>query len=115
MIGRLDNTVRLLRQKLDELNLSENTIILFASDNGPHQEGGNDPYYFDSNGPLNGIKRDLYEGGIRVPMIAYWPGALSPGQVTDHISGFQDIMPTVCGLAGVASPEDGWDKLDPPC
>jgi uncharacterized sulfatase len=113
MIARLDNTVRLLRQKLDELNLSENTIILFASDNGPHQEGGNDPYYFNSNGPLKGIKRDLYEGGIRVPMIACWPGTLPPGQVTDHISGFQDIMPTVCELAGVASPKTDGISLVP--
>lgn len=104
MIGRLDNTVRLLRQKLEELGLAENTVILFASDNGPHQEGGNDPYYFDSNGERRGIKRDLYEGGIRVPMIAHWPGTLPPGQVTDHVSGFQDVMPTLCALAKVQPP-----------
>lgn len=106
MISRLDNTVRLLRQKLNALSLAENTIILFSSDNGPHQEGGNDPYYFDSNGSLKGIKRDLYEGGIRVPLIAYWPGTIYPGQVTDHISGFQDVMPTVCELAGVPAPPE---------
>jgi arylsulfatase A len=77
---------------------------MFSSDNGPHAEGGNDPYFNDSNGPLRGIKRDLYEGGIRVPFIVRWPGKIAPGSESGHISGFQDVMPTCAELAGAEAP-----------
>jgi len=80
------------------LGLEENTIIIFTSDNGPHQEGGADPDYFNSNGDFRGYKRDLYEGGIRVPMIAKWKGRIAEGSKTDHISAFWDVMPTLAEL-----------------
>jgi arylsulfatase A-like enzyme len=104
MIGRLDNTVALIRDQLKALGIEQNTLIIFSSDNGPHKEGGQDPEFFDSNGPWRGIKRDLYEGGIRVPMIACWPGTIAAARTTDHMSGFQDVMPTLCHMAGVPSP-----------
>jgi arylsulfatase A-like enzyme len=102
MISRLDRDVGELLDMIQQMNLDRNTIVLFTSDNGPHAEGGNDPYFFDSNGPLRGIKRDLYEGGIRVPMIAWWPGQISPGSETDHPSAFWDFLPTAADLAGIA-------------
>ncbi|NNE76770.1 MAG: arylsulfatase, partial [Pricia sp.] len=91
MVNVLDDQVGEILAKLDELGIADNTIIIFTSDNGPHQEGGADPEYFDSNGPLKGVKRDLYEGGIRVPMIARWPGKIAPGMVSDHVSAFWDV------------------------
>jgi arylsulfatase A-like enzyme len=78
---------------------------MFSSDNGPHEESGVAPDFFDSNGPLRGIKRDLYEGGIRVPMIARWPGKIESGSVTDHVSAFWDFLPTCAELAGLTPPE----------
>lgn len=80
--------------------------ILFASDNGPHQEGGHKADFFDSNGPMRGTKRDLYEGGIKVPMIAWWPGKIPAGTVNDHISTFWDVLPTVCELTEADIPEE---------
>lgn len=106
MISRMDADIGKIRQKLEELGIAENTLILFSSDNGPHAEGMNDPDFFDSNGQLKGIKRDLYEGGIRVPMIAYWPGTIDAGQTTDHISAFWDFLPTACEIAGIEPPEN---------
>ena len=106
MITRLDGDVGRIVALLEELGIAENTLILFTSDNGPHREGGHDPDFFNSNGPLRGIKRDLYEGGIRVPMIAYWPGRIEPGSTTDHPSAFWDFLPTACELAGIAPPEN---------
>ena len=79
MINVLDDQVGEIIDKIHELGIAENTLILFTSDNGPHPEGVADPDYFNSNGPLKGYKRDLYEGGIRVPMIAYWPSKIKPG------------------------------------
>jgi arylsulfatase A len=84
--------------------------VFFSSDNGPHREGGNNPDFNDSNGPLRGIKRDLYEGGIRVPTLARWPGKIKPGSETDHISGFWDFLPTCAELAGFRAP-DGIDGI----
>lgn len=104
MIQVLDEHVGAIRQKLQELGLADNTIIIFTSDNGPHLEGGADPDYFDSNGPLRGYKRDLYEGGIRVPMIAVWPGYITPGSQSDHISAFWDVWPTFAELTGADIP-----------
>ena len=86
---------------LKELDLDENTIVFFTSDNGAHKEGGHDPNYFNSSGGLRGIKRDLYEGGVRVPMIVWAPGRVPAGKVSDHIWAHWDIYPTLTELAGV--------------
>ncbi|MCK5701718.1 MAG: arylsulfatase, partial [Cyclobacteriaceae bacterium] len=105
MVTYLDDQVGELVAKLKELGLEDNTIIMFTSDNGPHKEGGADPDYFDSNGVLKGYKRDLYEGGIRVPMIVRWPGHVTPGSQTDHASAFWDVMPTVAAIVGLENPQ----------
>ena len=104
MVTLLDRQVGEIVAKLKELGIEKNTLIIFTSDNGPHQEGGADPDYFDSNGPLRGYKRDLYEGGIRVPMIACWPGTIKAGTTTGHVSAFWDVMPTLAALAGTTPP-----------
>ena len=105
MITQLDNYVGEIVAVLEDLSLEKNTIVIFASDNGPHLEGGADPDYFNSNGPLKGYKRDLYEGGIRTPMIVKWPGIIKPGTTSDHISAFWDIMPTLAEITGISAPE----------
>src|SRR5439155_355868 len=107
MISRLDSDIGRLMDLLKKLGLDNNTLVFFSSDNGPHREGGNDPDFNNSNGPLKGIKRDLTEGGIRVPFIARWPGKVAPG-VSHLVGGFQDIMPTLAALAGAsdAVPKD---------
>ena len=102
MITYLDEQVGEILDKVESLGIAENTLIIFSSDNGPHLEGGADPDYFDSNGPLKGYKRDLYEGGIRVPMIASWKGKIAPGTTSDHISAFWDFYPTACEVAGIS-------------
>ncbi|MGK7393982.1 MAG: arylsulfatase [Candidatus Cyclobacteriaceae bacterium M3_2C_046] len=102
MISRMDTDVGKLLAKIRQLDLAENTIVFFSSDNGPHREGGGDPAFFDSNGPLKGIKRDLYEGGIRVPFIAWWPGQIPAGTESNHIAAFWDFMPTAADLADVS-------------
>lgn len=106
MVNYLDDQVGEIVSKLQELGLDKNTIIVFTSDNGPHLEGGADPNYFDSNGILKGFKRDLYEGGIRVPMIVWWPGKIAPGSSSDHISAFWDVMPTFADIVGVEQPQN---------
>lgn len=106
MIYLLDKQVGEIRKKVEELGIAENTIIIFASDNGPHQEGGADPNYFNSNAGLRGFKRDLYEGGIRVPMIAYWPNKIKPNSTSNHISAFWDFLPTVCEIAQIKKPQN---------
>jgi len=105
MVSLLDQQVGEIVAMVDSLGLADNTLIVFTSDNGPHQEGGADPDYFDSNGPLRGYKRDLYEGGIRVPMIARWPGKIAPGSESDHVSAFWDVYPTVAELVNSEAPE----------
>lgn len=101
MIDVLDRQVGEIMDKVRKLGLEDNTIIMFSSDNGPHMEGGADPDFFDSNGPLKGYKRDLYEGGIRVPMITSWKGKIQAGTESDHISAFWDILPTVAEIASI--------------
>jgi arylsulfatase A len=101
MIQRMDVYVGEIIERLKALGIAENTIVMFASDNGPHKEGGADPDFFNSNGELRGHKRDLYEGGIRTPLIVNWPSKIKPGQVTDHISAFWDVLPTCAEIAGV--------------
>ncbi|PIF05916.1 MAG: arylsulfatase [Draconibacterium sp.] len=106
MVTLLDKQVGEVLDKLKALGLDKNTIVIFSSDNGPHREGGADPDYFHSNGPLRGYKRDLYEGGIREPMIAWWPGKIKAGTTSDHVSAFWDVMPTLAELAGVEPPKN---------
>lgn len=106
MVSVLDRQVGELMKALEETGQADNTIVIFTSDNGPHIEGGADPEYFNSNGGLRGIKRDLYEGGIRVPMIVRWPGHIEPGRVTDHVSAFWDFMPTVADILDMTLPYD---------
>ena len=106
MISRMDSDVGRLMKLLKKLNLDEKTLVIFTSDNGPHQEGGHNHEFFNSNGDLNGYKRSMHEGGIRVPMIARWPGKIAAGTVSDHPSGFYDFLPTACELAGAKPPQD---------
>lgn len=106
MMQKLDDDIGSLMQLLKDLGIDDNTLVIFTSDNGPHLEGGHDPEFWDSNGPLRGFKRDLYEGGIREPMIARWPGKIKPGTVSDHISAFWDVMPTFAQIASVSCPAD---------
>jgi arylsulfatase A-like enzyme len=109
MVNVMDDDIGELVSRLDELGLGENTLILFSSDNGPHTEGGHDPAYFNSSGSRRGTKRDLYEGGIHVPLIARWPGRVPAGSETDHLSAFWDVYPTMAELVGqpVAGEMDG--------
>jgi len=106
MITRMDADIGRLLEKLDELGIDKRTLVLFSSDNGPHKEGGADPAFFDSSGPLQGYKRSLHDGGIRVPAIARWPGRIRPGQTSDHPWYFADFLPTACELADVEAPKD---------
>lgn len=101
MITRLDYYVGEVLKKLKEKGLDENTIVIFTSDNGPHEEGGADPVFFGRDGKLRGLKRQCYEGGIRIPFIVRWPGKVQAGKVNDHQLAFYDLMPTFCELAGV--------------
>ncbi len=110
MISRMDADIGRLFAQLEALGLDDNTLVMFTSDNGPHKEGGVSPDFFDSNGPLRGVKRDLYEGGIRVPMIARWPGRIPAASAGDHISAFWDVLPTLAEVAGV-EPPDGIDGI----
>lgn len=104
MITRLDRDIGRLIAKLRELGIDRQTLVLFSSDNGPHQEGGNHPDFFDANGPFQGLKRSLFEGGIRVPAIAWWPGTIPAGTRSNHVAYFGDLLATACELAGVPAP-----------
>jgi arylsulfatase A-like enzyme len=105
MITRLDADVGRLLARLKELGLDEKTIVFFTSDNGPHKEGGADPKFFQSAGPLRGYKRDMTEGGIRMPMLARWPGKIKAGTVSDQVWAFWDFLPTAAELAGAKAPQ----------
>lgn len=105
MINLLDDQVGDIISKLKAAGIYENTMIVFTSDNGPHQEGGADPDYFNSNGPLRGYKRDVYDGGIRVPLIVHWQGKITPGK-TNHVSAFWDFVPTFSELIETETPPD---------
>jgi len=104
MIEHLDNQVGQLLDLLEETGVADHTIIIFTSDNGPHSEGGNEPEFWKSSGPLRGIKRSLYEGGIRVPLLIRWPRVILPGSRSDHISAFWDFLPTFAALTGQPVP-----------
>jgi arylsulfatase A len=110
MIVRMDRDIGTLVDTLRAKDIDRRTLVLFTSDNGPHQEGGADPVFFKSSGGLRGIKRDLYEGGIRVPMIASWPGTIPAGRVSDRPSAHWDIFPTLAELAKAKTPA-GLDGL----
>lgn len=105
MISRLDRDVGRVLERLKQNGLDQNTLVFFASDNGPHREGGNNPDFNRSSGPLRGIKRSMYEGGIRVPFIARWPGKIKAGTKSDFVGYFADLLPTLAEVAGVPSPQ----------
>lgn len=99
MVSRMDRDLGKLFDKLKELGIEDNTIVFFTSDNGPEYEKKD--RFFNSNGALRGGKRDLYEGGIRIPFMVKYPGEIAPGSKSDHISAFWDFLPTVCDLIGI--------------
>ncbi|MCD8482560.1 MAG: sulfatase-like hydrolase/transferase [Verrucomicrobia bacterium] len=105
MVERLDKDIGRLRDYLRELELADNTLVIFTADNGPHSQQGKSNDYFRASYPHRGEKRDLLEGGIRVPFLAVWPGSIVPGSRSAHVSAFWDFMPTACDLLGIAPPE----------
>ncbi|MBD3321080.1 MAG: sulfatase-like hydrolase/transferase [Chitinivibrionales bacterium] len=111
MVTRMDANVGTILQKLRSLGIDQKTLVIFASDNGPHREGGHSSGFFDSNGPLRGIKRDLYDGGIRVPMIAWWPGTVAAGSTSHHIGYFPDYFVTFMELAGLSAVPEKLDGI----
>jgi arylsulfatase A len=106
MISRLDKYVGEITAVVDKKGMAKNTLIIFTSDNGPHKEDGNEPNYFNSNGGFRGIKRDLYEGGIREPFVARWPGKISAGTKTDVPAILYDLYPTFLQLANAKIPSN---------
>lgn len=104
MISELDRNVGQIVALLKQKGIYDNTIIIFSSDNGVHQVGGNDPDFFDSNGPFRGYKRDLYEGGIRTPFIVSWKDKIKTPRYSYHVSAFWDFLPTVCDIIGASAP-----------
>ena len=105
MITRMDADIGRLLDRLKGLQIEDNTVVFFSSDNGPHKEGGIAPQFFQSSGLLRGIKRDLYEGGIRVPLIVRWPGRIKPGSVNSHPWAFWDFLPTAAEIAQAKLPK----------
>ena len=99
MVTHLDRQVGDIMKKLDDLGIADNTVVMLTSDNGPHLEGGADPEYFNSNGPFKGFKRDLYEGGIRVPFIIKWPGHVAAGSKSGQVAAAWDLLPTCASIA----------------
>jgi arylsulfatase A-like enzyme len=104
MITRMDAHIGRIMAKLEELGLDENTLVIFTSDNGTTYTGGVDSEFFESTAGLRGLKGSVYEGGIRVPFIARWPGRIEAGSTSGHVSAFWDMMPTFAELAGVEAP-----------
>jgi len=110
MIARMDADIGKLFAKLKELKIDDDTVVFFTSDNGPHKEGGVDPKFFQSAGPFRGLKRDLTEGGIRVPLIVRWPAQIKPGQVSDLLCANWDFFPTAADIA-MTKPPKGLDGI----
>lgn len=110
MITRLDGYVGRMMNALREQGLLENTLVVFTSDNGPHHESNHNPSRFQPQGPLTGMKRSLTDGGIRVPFIAWWPGRIKEGQVSDHVGYFGDWMATAAELSNATMPA-GCDSI----
>lgn len=106
MITHMDRDIGLIMDRINKLGLDDNTLIVFTSDNGPtfNRLGGSDSEYFESNKPFSGLKGDILEGGIRVPMVARWPGKIKAGSVSDHVAAFWDVMPTLAEIAGTKAP-----------
>ncbi len=100
MVSRMDKDIAIIREKLSDLGIDDNTLIIFTSDNGHEYDALNNEF-FNSNGDFRGKKRDLYEGGIRMPFVAVWPEKIQSGTTSDHISAFWDFLPTACEVAGV--------------
>lgn len=113
MITRMDGDIGKVTDRLRQLKIEDNTVVMFTSDNGPHKEGGADPKFFKSSGPLRGIKRDLYEGGIRVPMIVRWPARVPAAKVSDQAWAMWDVLPTLAEMARAKTPpkRDGISML----
>lgn len=101
MVSALDAYVGNIVRTLEQRGIADNTLIVFTSDNGPHDEGGGDPKFFKAAAPYKGMKRDLFDGGIHVPMIVHWPAAIQTGRVDDTPWAFADVLPTFADLAGV--------------
>lgn len=110
MITRLDGYVGRMLELLQKIGLAANTLVIFTSDNGPHNESNHNLARFNPSGPLTGIKRSLTDGGIRVPMIAWWPGQVKAGTESDHVASFADWMATAAELAGTKTPA-GCDSI----
>jgi arylsulfatase len=110
MVSYLDEQVGNMVRQLKDLGIYENTLIILTSDNGPTYNGGSDSPWFDSGGPFRSeqgfAKGNVNEGGIRVPMIASWPGRIKSGSVSDHISAFWDVLPTLCEISGIKPPKN---------
>jgi len=107
MVSRLDRDVGRLLDLVKALGIAKDTLVIFSSDNGPTSAGGADPDFFDGNGPLRGIKFELYEGGIRCPFIAWWPGVIAPGTESGHVSAHWDMLSTFAELAGLKGSSGG--------
>jgi len=101
MVSALDAYVGRIVQVLEEQGIAENTLIVFTSDNGPHDEGGADPEFFKASAPYKGMKRDLYDGGIHVPMIVHWPAAIKRARVDATPWAFADVLPTFAEIASI--------------
>ena len=106
MVTRMDKDVGRIMSLLKDLALDDNTLVIFTSDNGPTFNGGSDSAFFESAKPLRGLKGSVYEGGIRVPYIARWPGRIKAAGTSNHISAFWDFLPTCCELIGKDPPQD---------
>jgi arylsulfatase A len=106
MITRMDREIGKIMSLLQDLSIDKETLVLFSSDNGPTFNGGTDSDFFNSAGPLRGLKTMLYEGGIRIPLIARWPGKIEPGSLSEHLSAFWDYLPTFTELVGIDTPKD---------
>lgn len=105
MMENLDNQVGDILALLDHYGIADNTLIMFASDNGAHREGGHRLDFWNSTGGLRGMKRDMHEGGIRTPMLARWPAVIKAGRASGHLSAFWDVLPTMCDLVGQPVPD----------
>jgi len=113
MITRLDRQVGEIMALLEERGLAGNTVLIFTSDNGPHEEGGADPEYFNHDGKFRGLKRSTHEGGIRIPFIIRWPGHIDAGSVSEQPFAFYDLMPTFCDIAGIRNYEQRYRRPQP--
>ncbi len=113
MITRLDKQVGEIMALLEERVLADNTVLIFTSDNGPHEEGGADPEYFNHDGKFRGLKRSTHEGGIRIPFIVRWPGHIAAGSESDQPFAFYDLMPTFCDIAGIRNYEQRYRRQQP--